>query len=264
MFQQWAAFADEWNLFHKVTFDGENKRIIINPGETDISVKIDIYSAWKKWVSIYDYSKFLPAIRTIGGDPVGGGLFAGDIYFLMNGWQVVVSEATNVTGTLYHDDSISPWIINPGGGIVATVSNLAYAYSTTGGTSGASAADVWAYSNRTLTTSPPTATQIRQEMDSNSTKLITIKAKTDTIVTPPTAAAIADQVRVELTPELNHLMTLTNDSLTSTQATMLLEMYNLLGLDPTIPLVVTNTARTAGTINQTIATDANHTVVTRI
>lgn len=39
---------------------------------------------------------------------------------------------------------------------------------------------------------------------------------------------------------------------------------NRRSLDPTKPLVVTNTARTAGTINQTIATDANHTVVTRV
>lgn len=42
-------------------------------------------------------------------------------------------------------------------------------------------------------------------------------------------------------------------SLTPTQSTMLLEMYRLLGLDPTIPLVVTATARSAGAIAQTIA-----------
>ena len=27
---------DYWELYHKVTFDGENKLIIINPGESDI------------------------------------------------------------------------------------------------------------------------------------------------------------------------------------------------------------------------------------
>jgi hypothetical protein len=52
--------------------------------------------------------------------------------------------------------------------------------------------------------------------------------------------------------------------LTTPQATMLLEMYNLLGLDPATPLVVTNTARTAGTINQTIDTNASQTTVTRV
>lgn len=51
------------------------------------------------------------------------------------------------------------------------------------------------------------------------------------------------------------------DGLTPTQTTMLLEMYELLGLDPLKPLVVTKTARTAGTISQTItATDIQTTV----
>ncbi len=52
--------------------------------------------------------------------------------------------------------------------------------------------------------------------------------------------------------------------LTPTQSTMLLEMYELLGLDPTKPLLVTKTARTAGSISQTISGDSNSTTVTRI
>lgn len=52
--------------------------------------------------------------------------------------------------------------------------------------------------------------------------------------------------------------------LTPTQENMLLEMYNLLGLDPTIPLVVTNTTRVAGTIQQSIAAAPGSTTVTRI
>jgi hypothetical protein len=51
--------------------------------------------------------------------------------------------------------------------------------------------------------------------------------------------------------------------LTPTQATMLLEMYELLGLDPTKPLVVTEVARTAGNISQTIDTNNTRTIVTR-
>ncbi len=54
------------------------------------------------------------------------------------------------------------------------------------------------------------------------------------------------------------------ETLSSTQETMILEMYELLGLDPTKPLTVTKTARTAGTISQTIVSDANSTVVTRV
>lgn len=54
------------------------------------------------------------------------------------------------------------------------------------------------------------------------------------------------------------------NGLTSQQATILLEMYNLLGLDPTIPLVVTKTSRQAGSINQTVNSNADTTVVTRV
>lgn len=121
----WAAYSDQWKLNHKVTFDGENKKIYVAPSVSNIDVKTDIYSDWKEWVQLYDNSKYLPAIRTIGGDSVGGGQFAGDIYFLINGWQIVVDHLVNITGILYHDDPISPYIVLPGGGVIATVSNLA-------------------------------------------------------------------------------------------------------------------------------------------
>jgi hypothetical protein len=53
------------------------------------------------------------------------------------------------------------------------------------------------------------------------------------------------------------------NGLTPTQSTMLLELYQIFGLDPTKPLTVTNTSRTAGTIAQTIVSDSNSTVLTR-
>lgn len=114
----------------KCAFDGINRRIIIHPTETQVDVKRDIYSAWKEWVQVRDNAKFLPAVRVIGGDPVGGGLAAGDIYFLMNGWKVVVDHKVTLTGTLYNDTAgESPYIILDGGGVTASVSNLAYAVS---------------------------------------------------------------------------------------------------------------------------------------
>ena len=80
------------------------------------------------------------------------------------------------------------------------------------------------------------------------------------------ANEVATQVRTELTPELTHVMQVptTSSGLTSGQATMLLEMYELLGLDPSKPLVVTATSRSAGTISQHITTDSNSTVVNRV
>lgn len=75
-------------------------------------------------------------------------------------------------------------------------------------------------------------------------------------------------VLVQATGCDNSLITATvqqnTSGLSTDQATMLLEMYELLGLDPTKPLMVTGSSRTAGTISQTILTDANHTIVTRV
>lgn len=73
---------------------------------------------------------------------------------------------------------------------------------------------------------------------------------------------IANSVRTNLTAELAHLISLQN-GLTSGQGTMLLELYDLMGLDPTKPLVVTKTERTAGTIIQTIESTDDQTIVTR-
>jgi hypothetical protein len=76
---------------------------------------------------------------------------------------------------------------------------------------------------------------------------------------------IASAVRSELTPELTHVMTLQNGmGLDSTQATMLLELYRIMGLDPSKPLIVTQSSRTAGAeIQQTISTNATQTNVVR-
>jgi len=124
---------EDWLLYHKVIFDGINRLIIINPNEPSISVKEDIYSAWKEWARLRDNTKFLPAIRTTGGDPVGGGQSTGDVYFLINNWRVFVSNAAEVGGVLYSDNFPSPFITDPGANIVrSTVSNLAQSLGFTG------------------------------------------------------------------------------------------------------------------------------------
>lgn len=116
---------EDWLLYHKVVFDGINRLIIINPGEPVISVKADIYSSWKEWASLRDNAKFLPAVRTTGGDPIGGSQFTGDTYFLINNWKVYISDATTIDGILYSDNFPSPFVTAPEANIVrSTVSNL--------------------------------------------------------------------------------------------------------------------------------------------
>jgi hypothetical protein len=79
--------------------------------------------------------------------------------------------------------------------------------------------DIWSHATRTLTSaSGPTAIEIRQELDSNSTQLSAIKSKTDALpsdpadqslleaaiagVTAPSASTVAAAVRSELSVEL--------------------------------------------------------------
>lgn len=84
------------------------------------------------------------------------------------------------------------------------------------------------------------------------------------IESAPTAAVIADAVRTELTPELTHLMLMEN-GMTAAQATMLTEIYRLYGLDPTKPLIVTDTSRTAGAgLTQNITSTPTQTTVQRV
>ena len=43
MISSYYGFWDYWNLYHKVTFDGINKLILINDGETELDFQIDVY-----------------------------------------------------------------------------------------------------------------------------------------------------------------------------------------------------------------------------
>ncbi len=80
----------------------------------------------------------------------------------------------------------------------------------------------------------------------------------------PPSTVIAKAVRTELSAELVHLVSLQN-GLTTGQATMLLELYLLMGLSPTKPLIVTKTRRYVGAdIDQTIENNSNQTTVTRV
>jgi hypothetical protein len=99
------------------------------------------------------------------------------------------------------------------GGVVDTLTNAP---------ASVTPADIWDYNARTLTSaSGPTAIEIRQELDSNSTQLSAIKAKTDALpsdpadqslleaaiagVTAPSASTVAAAVRSELSVELGRV-----------------------------------------------------------
>jgi hypothetical protein len=191
----WLYFQDDWALNHVCTFDGVNKIITVGPNTSILNVKKEIYSDWKEWQLLRDNSKYLPAIRSTGGDPIGGGAFTGDVYFLINGWRILIDHSCTVDGVIYSDDYPSPFIQITGTQIVTNkVSSLVTVIAPTVNVSGLTvptaaenAAANWSYITRSLTQTPtfngPTAAQIRQEMDSSSTVLSSIAADTTLIKT---------------------------------------------------------------------------------
>lgn len=92
----------------KVTFNGTDKLIIVDTGQTDIDVRIDLYSDWKEWVLLSDNSKYLPAFSVLGGDTISTGVYLGSTFFLENGWRIRPYEGThqlNIQGNIYTRES---------------------------------------------------------------------------------------------------------------------------------------------------------------
>ena len=202
-YEFWAPYDPSNEFFgnQSVTFDGPNKLIYINADVSVLDVREDLYSNWKEWVQYADNSKFLPAIRSTGGDPISGtDSYTGDIYFLTNGWKLVVDlTSVAISGVLYSDDYATAYFdasLKPQ--YPVRVSSLVNTIKVTSAMAASDiAADVWSHNTRTLTQAipaAPTATQIRQEMDANSTKLSAIKDKTDTITTAPSASEIRQEM----------------------------------------------------------------------
>lgn len=76
--------------------------------------------------------------------------------------------------------------------------------------------------------------------------------------------SVVNQINANVT-NIENILTASGGGLTVQQATQLRELYEVFGLDPSKPLVVTLDARTAGAnISQSIATTASQTTVTRI
>ena len=98
----------------KVIFSGPTKEILVNNDVTDIDVKVDLYSEWKRWSIENNNLGYLQAFRTFGGDPTITGQFAPAYFFLTNGWRVVVDSGIEVSvGTnLYTDELDSPFIVS--------------------------------------------------------------------------------------------------------------------------------------------------------
>lgn len=165
----WVFFQEDWSQLHTVTFDGVNKLIIIGENTSELSIK-RCYSMWKEWSRLRDNTKYLPAFRATGGDPVSDIQFSGDIYFLINGWRILISHSCVIDGVIYSDDFPSPFLQVEGTQIVTNkVSSLVTTIApkvTIDGISVPSAEQtaqaVWEYSNRTVPQNNTIETKIDQ------------------------------------------------------------------------------------------------------
>lgn len=130
-----------------VTFDGNNKLIIIDTGVTSLTV-LEIYSDWKEWVQLSDNAKYEQAMTALGGDPLPGSKFLGTTVFLENNWKIRPYEGNHtltISGNLYDRNGLSPFVSTLGNYNVLinlTVSNLIDTVATGGGTGGITNTDI--------------------------------------------------------------------------------------------------------------------------
>lgn len=207
-----------------VTFDGTQKLIICNPGTVSLTAQ-GLYSDWKEWVQSGQGINYLPAFEAIGGQPLPGGLFAGQTYFLVNNWKIKPQSANHrlaIIGNLYTSDGSPATVSVPGYTIEISLNTSSQAQGIVTSGSSLTAGDVWSHADRSLTSTANITTAI----------LAAIAAL-------PNSATIAE------------LKTLVD------------EMYLIHGLKLGSPLTVTNTQRTAGAIIQAVSTNETATAVTR-
>lgn len=119
-----------------ITFDPAAYRIILDTANVSAA---QIWSAWVDWLAVSDNSKYLPAMRQVGGDDLGSGLLIPPYIFLLNGWRVRPMESNHtliITGNIFVDGGGVPVVQTLGAYNVSaqfTVPVQAQAYLTGGG-----------------------------------------------------------------------------------------------------------------------------------
>lgn len=118
--QFWSDYNPANGLYgnQKVTFDGINRLILINYGETEINVQEDIYSGWKEWSKYEDNLKYAQALSAVGGDPITQSTKVGITYFLENGWRIKPfsgSHILSMVGNIYtREPGEDPYVVADG------------------------------------------------------------------------------------------------------------------------------------------------------
>jgi len=105
-------------MSQKVTANVQSRLIVVEPGVTALDTQSDLYSALKEvWRTNANGEMRVDfPFRTIGGDPVGGGLSAGAYFFLRNDldWRIRPQEANHeltITGNLFGESTDLPLFV---------------------------------------------------------------------------------------------------------------------------------------------------------
>lgn len=228
-------------------FHGDTKTIELLVGTRTVSIKW-LYSRWKDWLKIDDNSKYLPAFRTVGGDPTIGVNNISTYYFLLNGWKIKPPEENctiQVSGILLVDGGGDPFLSTNGdynvrinmttpmqaetvvietgvSGLTPEESSLLSSIqSTLGTTPEETASAVWSVTTRTLTSFGITPEQVADAIVSASqitpinSNMVLVDGELPQVA--PTSTEIAGAVRVELAQELSNLDAKVSKTLTTTK-----------------------------------------------
>lgn len=228
-----------WNFYHKVTFDGPNKLILINEGETDIDVQRDIFSDWKEWLLGHDgvvNAKYEKAINVIGGEPTVGDEKLDATFFLINGWKLKPYIGTydlNVRGNIFDAD---------GGSIKVP-------------------ADSNRFNPNNITINLNTSVIVRR-LETEVTASVDVGIVTASLVSDQQTALFEIRDAVYGNVITASLAPTQADILEDIQLKMN-EVWKIHGLDFSNPLTVSPTAREAGGITQTISQTGDTVTVSR-
>lgn len=246
-------FYNLWELRHKVTFDGVNKLILVNDGETSIDAQIDLYSDWKEWTRELDYMKFLAPFSTVGGDPTIEGQRLDVTYFLINGWKIKPypgSYTLNIVGNIFDVDGGSTTVP------ADIVTNIANNITVNTNTS---------VIVRQLTPQVTVSGSGLSESELATLNTINTTTQDTNTVVYDISGSLVEVQSLLRSPVTASLVDAQQQALFDIQDKVI-QLWTLQGLDVSNPLNVTLTSRTAGSISQSISTvdgDNPSTTVTR-
>jgi hypothetical protein len=251
----------------KVTFNGPQLLIELLPGVTSIDVQGEIYGDWKEWA--LTNPQYPQAMRSTGGDPLPGGKAIGRYFFLLNGWKLLPASPTTtdveINGNLFTEDGSNLFVTESGiqliRQVVSQLSDISFVSGSGGGglTSGQATQ---------LTNIEQKVTITSSSVQVVSGSVSTVQSGVNTLLSSQSLQQTDLNELLQYSVEASASLAILQNaggSLTPTQATMLLEMYRLLGLDPARPLIVTPSTRQAGPeISQSIGLAGSDVTVTRI